>query len=89
MCYVIITLSLQSFDLYKHRDSNRLIEEFMLLANMSVAKKIKEAFPWLAVLRRHPPPKGPMMQKLVDMLGRLGKLLGVLKGGILKARFCK
>jgi DIS3-like exonuclease 2 len=38
-------------------DSNRLIEEFMLLANMAVAKRIHAAFPTLALLRRHPPPK--------------------------------
>jgi hypothetical protein len=38
-------------------DSNRLIEEFMLLANMAVARRIHAAFPTLALLRRHPPPK--------------------------------
>jgi exoribonuclease R len=47
---------LQGFKLFEARDSNRLIEEFMLLANMSVAKKLYDTFPELAVLRRHPPP---------------------------------
>ena len=33
-----------------------MVEEFMLLANISVAKKILSAFPEYAVLRRHPCP---------------------------------
>lgn len=41
---------------YKPKDANRLIEEFMLLANMSVAQKISSAFPEQALLRRHAPP---------------------------------
>lgn len=33
------------------RETNSLVEEFMLLANISVARKIEEAFPQTAVLR--------------------------------------
>eukprot|EP00966_Prymnesium_polylepis_P103056 2387008-Prymnesium_polylepis.1 len=33
-----------------------MIEEWMLLANMTVAGAIAEAFPASALLRRHPPP---------------------------------
>jgi exoribonuclease R len=40
-----------SFKVYEHKHSNRLIEEFMLLANMAVARKIYTIFPELAVLR--------------------------------------
>ncbi|CAM6054368.1 unnamed protein product [Sphagnum tenellum] len=61
----------QSYQLYEHRHSNKLIEEFMLLANMSVAKKITSAFPNQAVLRRHPPPKENMMEPLVQALTKL------------------
>ena len=32
-------------------ETNSLVEEFMLLANISVAKKIQETFPQTAVLR--------------------------------------
>lgn len=32
-------------------ETNSLVEEFMLLANISVAKKIQETFPQSAVLR--------------------------------------
>lgn len=33
------------------RETNSLVEEFMLLANISVAKKIHETFPLTSVLR--------------------------------------
>ncbi|XP_001601829.1 exosome complex exonuclease RRP44 [Nasonia vitripennis] len=38
------------------RETNSMVEEFMLLANISVAKKILEEFPECAMLRRHPEP---------------------------------
>jgi exoribonuclease II len=56
--------------LYEARDSNRLIEEFMLLANMSVAKKLHSAFPELAVLRSHPPPQPKSFSTLIEKLRR-------------------
>jgi len=37
-------------------ETNSLVEEFMLLANISVAKKIYEHFPQYAVLRKHQKP---------------------------------
>jgi protein SSD1 len=41
---------------YEQKDANRLIEEFMLCANISVAKKIASQYPEQALLRRHAPP---------------------------------
>lgn len=35
----------------EQRETNSLVEEFMLLANISVARKIQESFPGTAVLR--------------------------------------
>ena len=64
---------LQSYKLYEHRHSNKLIEEFMLLANMSVAKKIYDVFPELAVLRCHPNPKENMLDNLVKILKTYGE----------------
>ena len=58
----------QGYRPYEHRHSNKLIEEFMLLANMSVAKKIHSAYPELAVLRNHPEPKETMLLKLLQSL---------------------
>lgn len=48
----------------QQKDSNFLVEEFMLLANMTVAKVISRAFPECALLRRHPEPN---LQKLKDL----------------------
>ena len=48
-------------------DTNSMIEEFMLLANISVAKKILESLPTLAMLRRHPSPTDEMLSKLVKL----------------------
>ncbi|KAH6915185.1 mitotic control protein dis3 [Coprinopsis sp. MPI-PUGE-AT-0042] len=50
------------------RETNSLVEEFMLLANISVAKQIQETFPQTAVLRRHMPPPKTNFEKLHDIL---------------------
>lgn len=49
----------------KMRDTNSMVEEFMLLANISVAEKIYEEFPEYAVLRRHPKPPPSNFDPLV------------------------
>lgn len=49
---------------YELKEANRLIEEFMLRANMSVAEKIVKHFPDSALLRRHAP---PLERRLVSM----------------------
>ncbi|XP_061397184.1 exosome complex exonuclease RRP44 [Musca vetustissima] len=38
------------------RDTNSMVEEFMLLANVTVAEHIAQEFPECAMLRRHPRP---------------------------------
>merc|ERR1712059_84509 len=60
------------YRLHEHRHSNKLIEEFMLLANMAVAHKIYSSFGDIAVLRRHPPYKAAMMEQVVEQLSALG-----------------
>ena len=60
------------FKLHQHRDSNKMIEEFMLLANMAVARKIYTTFPRVSVLRRHPDPKMDMLDKIMEQLAFLG-----------------
>lgn len=57
------------FYTYENKEAHRLIEEFMLLANISVAKSIETHFPNLAFLRRHDPPKESMLQELEKRLG--------------------
>lgn len=66
------------------RETNSLVEEFMLLANISVAKKIQETFPQTAVLRRHLPPPKTNFEKLQDILRkRKGLTLDVSSSGAL------
>ncbi|XP_053167468.1 DIS3-like exonuclease 2 isoform X2 [Hemicordylus capensis] len=57
---------------YQYRDSNKLVEEFMLLANMAVAHQIYRAFPAQALLRRHPPPQTKMLDDLMEFCSQMG-----------------
>jgi exosome complex exonuclease DIS3/RRP44 len=43
--------------MYSFHETNSLVEEFMLLANVSVAERILARFPSISVLRRHSEPK--------------------------------
>ncbi|ESN99274.1 hypothetical protein HELRODRAFT_189048 [Helobdella robusta] len=49
------------------RETNSMVEEFMLLANIYTAKKIFEDFPDCSVLRRHPPPPVNNFEPLVQV----------------------
>ncbi|KAK4128190.1 RNB-domain-containing protein [Parathielavia appendiculata] len=49
-------------------DTMSLVEEFMLLANVSVARKIYEAFPQTAILRRHGAPPKTNFDELANQL---------------------
>lgn len=53
------------------RETNSLVEEFMLLANISVAKKLYEHFPQHAVLRKHPTPSPAMFETLIKSANSL------------------
>ncbi|KAJ3233189.1 hypothetical protein HDU81_002391 [Chytriomyces hyalinus] len=57
---------------YEMKDSNRMIEEFMLMANMAVAKKISDTFPESAMLRRHELPKPRPLKQFLDFARELG-----------------
>jgi len=48
----------------------RMIEEFMLLANVAVAKCIYTAFPEVALLRSHNEPDAARMKKTVGVFAR-------------------
>ncbi|CAG0885002.1 unnamed protein product [Cyprideis torosa] len=63
------------FSAYQLRDSNRLIEEFMLLANISVAVKLFRTYPTLAFLRRHPEPHETQLDAAVSALRSFGIII--------------
>ncbi|KIV78499.1 hypothetical protein PV11_10209 [Exophiala sideris] len=54
-----------------HLATNSLVEEFMLLANITVAKKIQSVFPQTALLRRHATPPASNFTDLADQLKRM------------------
>jgi exosome complex exonuclease DIS3/RRP44 len=49
-------------------ETNSLVEEFMLLANISVAARIYEAYPETSMLRRHGAPPASNFEQLKDIL---------------------
>ena len=57
---------------YKTRDSNKLVEEFMLLANMAVAKKIFDGAPNHSLLRMHPNPQPQKLEEMIKTCRNLG-----------------
>ncbi|CAK1586212.1 unnamed protein product [Parnassius mnemosyne] len=67
--------------IYESKESHQLIEEFMLLANMTVAKRVYDDHPQLAFLRCHPPPSGYMLQELAKSLKPMGIELDVSSAG--------
>jgi exosome complex exonuclease DIS3/RRP44 len=54
------------------RETNSMVEEFMLLANVSVAEKLYNDFPELALLRRHPKPSLSNFGELQESVKSLG-----------------
>lgn len=55
-------------EIKKTLETNSLVEEFMLFANISVARKIYDCFPQTAMLRRHAAPPATNFEVLNDML---------------------
>jgi exosome complex exonuclease DIS3/RRP44 len=57
---------------YNLLDTNSMVEEFMLLANIAVAEKTLAHFPGKAILRRHSTPKPLMIKEFSSLLTHLG-----------------
>ena len=57
---------------YIRKEAHKLIEEFMLLANIAVAAKIESHFPDLAFLRCHPPPDQEKIETLQKEMMNMG-----------------
>ncbi|KAG0260209.1 hypothetical protein BG011_002086 [Mortierella polycephala] len=70
---------------YELKESNRLIEEFMLLANMSVAKQIFDFFPEQALLRRQEEPLERRMADFIQHMNKIGIELDASSAGALQA----
>lgn len=73
------------YSLHVNTESNRLIEEFMLLANMTVAKRLSTDFPDLAFLRCHPAPHPYIMKELQKTMEERGIFIDISSAGALHA----
>ncbi|KFM79835.1 Exosome complex exonuclease RRP44, partial [Stegodyphus mimosarum] len=62
------------------KETNSMVEEFMLLANISVAKRILEEFPDCALLRRHPAPGVSNFEPLIKAAQSKGFKIEVSSG---------
>jgi len=63
----------QDAEMYQLKEANGMVEEFMLLANISVAKRILRSFPSFSILRRHPKPA----EAQFDLLVRAARVVGL------------
>jgi DIS3-like exonuclease 2 len=57
---------------YEIRDSNKLVEDMMLLANRRVAMRLVKEYPQFSLLRRHPAPEVGKLAKLRQALAQQG-----------------
>ncbi|CAD5118185.1 DgyrCDS6913 [Dimorphilus gyrociliatus] len=64
-------------------ETNSMVEEFMLLANIATAKKIYDEFPSCALLRRHPEPPSSNFESLIKSAESKGFTLNVTSGKML------
>lgn len=73
-----------SYRIEEHNESHSLIEEFMLLANCTVAARIYQDFPSLAFLRLHPPPKNTL-EAVAENFHKIGIDLDISSAGQLQS----
>lgn len=71
------TNSINDISMYQTYETNQLVEEYMLLANVYVAQKIYNTYPSCAVLRRHPLPKEKELKNLKDLLAEYGYKISI------------
>uniref|UniRef100_A0A7S2B4Y1 Ribosomal RNA-processing protein 44 n=1 Tax=Octactis speculum TaxID=3111310 RepID=A0A7S2B4Y1_9STRA len=71
--------------LYALKETNALVEEFMLLGNITVGKKILRHFPTLSCLRRHPAPSRSQFDPLISIAGAVGHSIKVDDSKMLSA----
>lgn len=62
---------------FQVREANQMVEEMMLLANISVAEAILAAYPACALLRRHPTPPPRQFEPLLAAAAAAGFSLDV------------
>lgn len=74
----------EGFSIQEAKDSNKLIEEFMILANMTVAKYLYDNLPKTAFLRAHQEPQPKMLKDLQDFLKNVDINLNIESSGMIQ-----
>lgn len=77
------------YQVYENKAANRLIEEFMLLANMCVAKQLMDYFPELAFLRCHEAPNSRMLKELRNNLKQLDMDINIESAALIHSSMMK
>ncbi|KAL0270944.1 UNVERIFIED_CONTAM: hypothetical protein PYX00_008210 [Menopon gallinae] len=67
----------EKYMVYVNKESHRLIEEFMLLANFTVAERLNSCYPDIAFLRRHAPPVQHYLERIQKMMAKYGVELDI------------
>ncbi|XP_065226158.1 DIS3-like exonuclease 2 [Planococcus citri] len=70
-----------SYSLFVPKESNWLIEEFMLIANILTANRIREKYPDLALLRLHSSPLEKSLSTVIDNLEKIGIYIDISNAG--------
>lgn len=78
-----LTDSVTDAYMYEIRETNKMVEEFMLLANIVVAEKTLQHFPHCAMLRRHPKPSNEMFEPLLKAAESVGYTIDATNSRIL------
>jgi DIS3-like exonuclease 2 len=78
-----------SFQHYEQKTSNELVEEYMLLANQSVAAFILETFPKHSLLRRHPAPQERKLKEFIQLMDSLKIPIDATSGSTMLASIAK
>lgn len=68
---------------YKQEKANELVEEFMLLTNISVAQTVAAGLPDLALLRRHEPPFERRLAGFENRMKKMNIAVDASSGGAL------
>lgn len=77
------------FSICQLKDANRMIEEFMLLANQTVAQRILEDFPDIAFLRNHKMPYDRILKEVQKSVKKYDVDLEINSGGDIQASLGK
>ncbi|CAH1763561.1 8137_t:CDS:10 [Entrophospora sp. SA101] len=72
---------------YKYKEANCIVKEFMLLANISVAQKISSSFPEQALLRRHAAPIERRLNDFLEHATRFGYKIDISSASALQRSF--